>query len=245
VPEIERIKLQDSPGLFRILMLHTAIRDAVKTLPIPAVNQENLPKVDYLALAHLHINYNKNNRVYSGPTFPNNSEELEELGGGSFYIVDTKGKIERREIRLKETEVFNFTITNAVSATDEVIDELKKHSLQDKIVILRLSGSIEVGKTSDIKLNEIEDYVKKQGAYSFLKSTSKLFITQSDMDIEIESGNLEEEIIKTFQEQNPHVLNGLALTLISALQVEKKEEETSRIFEDRMASEVRKILPLK
>jgi len=90
VPEIERIKLQDSPGLFRILMLHTAIRDAVKTLPIPAVNQENLPKVDYLALAHLHINYNKNNRVYSGPTFPNNSEELEELGGGSFYIVDTK-----------------------------------------------------------------------------------------------------------------------------------------------------------
>src|SRR3989338_9496587 len=54
VDDLERIRLQDAPGLFKILMLHTAIRDAVGTLPIKAVDEKMLPKVDYLALAHLH-----------------------------------------------------------------------------------------------------------------------------------------------------------------------------------------------
>lgn len=244
VQEIERIKLHDSPGLFKILLLHTAIRDAVKTLPIPAVDQDKLPKVDYLALAHLHINYNKNGMVYCGPTFPNNAEELEELKGGSFYIIDTNGKIERREIKLKEIKVFNFAVSNAVSATDEILDELKKSDLSGKVVILRLSGSIEVGKASDIKLNEIEDYARKQKAYAFLKSTSKLFLTESDLDIEMHSENMEEEMIKIFQEQNPHPLNRLSEFLISVLQAEKKEEENSKIFEDRLFSEAKKVLIL-
>lgn len=86
IDDFERLKIQDSPGLFRILMIHTAIRDAVLNLPIKAVNQENLPKVDYYALGHLHINYQKKNFVYPGPIFPNNIAELEELKCGSFYI---------------------------------------------------------------------------------------------------------------------------------------------------------------
>lgn len=101
IEEIERIRLQDSPGLFQILMLHTQIRDAIGSLPIDSVNQENLPKVDYLALGHLHINYQKENRVYSGPTFPNNISELEELKCGQFYIFDN-GMIKKREIKLKD-----------------------------------------------------------------------------------------------------------------------------------------------
>ena len=76
VGDIARIKLHETPGLFTILMLHTTLRDAIGTLPIAAVEHEKLPKVDYLALSHLHINYHRQNRVYSGPTFPNNSLEL-------------------------------------------------------------------------------------------------------------------------------------------------------------------------
>ncbi|NCN99061.1 hypothetical protein COU62_01500 [Candidatus Pacearchaeota archaeon CG10_big_fil_rev_8_21_14_0_10_35_219] len=244
VPEIAKIKLNDTPGLFKILMLHTAIRDAVKTLPIPAVDETKLPKVDYLALAHLHIDYNKDNRVYCGPTFPNNSEELEELQKGSFYIVDTSGKVEKREIKLKEISKFEFEVNNAISATDEIIEELKKHNLEDKIIILRLFGNIEVGKSSDIKLNEIERYVKEQNAYVFLKSTSKLFVTESDIDIEVESQDIEEEIIRNFEEKNPHKLNNLINPLMSSLQIEKKEGEISRIFEDRLFTEMKKVIDL-
>jgi len=242
VQEIARIKLNDAPGLYRILILHTAIRDAIKTLPIPAVDQDKLPSVDYLALAHLHIKYEKPGRIYCGPLFPNNLEELEELQGGSFYILDTNGKFERREIKTKQIQVFKFNIKNAISATDEILDELKKHDLEDKIIILKLSGKIEAGKTSDIKLNEIEEYVRNQKAYTFLKSTSRLFLTESDVEMEIQSENLEEEIIKRFQEQNPHRLNLLVPSLISLLQTERKEEETSKVFEERIISEAQKIL---
>ena len=105
VDEIERIKLQNAPGFFSILMLHTTIRDAVGTLPVKAVNQDKLPKVDYLALSHMHINYNKDGRVYSGPIFPNNLSELEELQQGSFYIIDN-GRIRKETIKLKDVLVY-------------------------------------------------------------------------------------------------------------------------------------------
>src|SRR3989344_4531807 len=146
VEDIARIKLHDSPGLFKILMLHTALRDAVGNLPIPAVDQEKLPKVDYTALAHLHIKYNRNNRVYCGPLFPNNALELEELKRGSFYIVETNGKIERREIKLKEIIIVEINLKDAFKAQELINQEISKHIIRDKIIILKLSGVIERGK---------------------------------------------------------------------------------------------------
>src|SRR3989338_9089193 len=97
IDEIPRIKLQDSPGLFKILMLHTAIRRAVPNPKINAVEDTKLPQVNYLALGHLHLYYNKNGRVYPGPIFPNNLLELEDLQKGAFCIFDN-GKIEKQEI---------------------------------------------------------------------------------------------------------------------------------------------------
>src|SRR3989344_4832491 len=149
VDDIARMGLQDAPGFYKILMLHTAIRDAVGTLPIKAVDEQMLPKVDYLALAHLHINYNKEGRVYSGPIFPNNLAELEELQGGSFYIIDN-GKIRRHEVRLKQVISLAIESSNALTLTDEIIKRLGSESLQDKIVIIKLYGFLEQGKTSDI-----------------------------------------------------------------------------------------------
>ncbi len=242
VEDIARIKLHDAPGLFKILMLHTALRDAVGNLPIPAVDQDKLPKVNYTALAHLHVNYNKNARVYCGPLFPNNALELEELKGGSFYIVDTTGKIERREIKLKEIEIIDFEINNALRATENILDEIKKRPIAGKIVILRLRGFIETGKTSDIRLGEIEWLAKKQGAYALLKNISKLHTKDSEIRIEVGSERLEEVILETFKQENPHTLNQLISPLMSVLQVEKKEEENAQKFEDRLLEEVNRVI---
>src|SRR3989344_4462922 len=136
VDEIEKIKLEDCPGFFKILMLHTTIKSAVLNPRIKSVDDSKLPKVDYLALGHLHINYNKNGRVYSGPIFPNNLAELEELQGGSFYIV-SNGSIKREIIQLKQVISFPLEITDALTATDKIIRHLEKESLADKIVILK------------------------------------------------------------------------------------------------------------
>lgn len=242
VEDLSRIKLQDSPGLFRILMIHTAIRDAVRNLPIRAVNQDALPNVDYFALGHLHINYQKGNKVYSGPIFPNNLTELEELQGGSFYIF-SNGIIKKEEIKLKKVFSLSLEIKNALLATEEIISKLESEFLKDKIVILKLCGTLETGKMSDIDFSKIEKYVKDKGAFVFLKSTSKLIIAEPGFKMGlVESGNMEQALIKKFQDDNPSKFDNIIQDLIRSLQLEKLEDERQVIFNDRVISETKKIL---
>ncbi len=242
VADVERIKIQDAPGLFKILMLHTTMRDAIGNLPIPAVNQDRLPKVDYVALAHLHLRYQKENRIYCGPTFPNNLSELEDLQGGSFYIIDTAEKAKKYEINLKELVTLDLEIIDSHNAVDNIIEELKKYSLRDKILILKLKGILETGKISDIDFNKVENFAKEQGAYVFLKNTSRLQSPEPEMKLELKSDNVEEEIIEKFQRDNPSRFNHLIPHLFSSLQMEKKEDEVSKIFEERLISESNKVI---
>ncbi len=242
VDEIARIKLHDAPGFFKILMLHTTLRDAVGNLPIPTVDHTKLPKVDYLALAHLHINYKKDNMVYCGPTFPNNSSELEELKGGSFYFVDTSGTLERVPINLKEVVTLKMEIKETMKATEQILEKINEHELKDKVVILKLHGIIYYGKKSDINLNSIEEHVRLKGAYAFLKSTTKLFSKEGEISFEAAPENLEDEIIKKFQEENRSRFNSKILTLLTALNTEKKEGEISKVYDERIFEEARRSL---
>ncbi|MDP1695901.1 MAG: DNA repair exonuclease [archaeon] len=244
VEDIEKIKLQDAPGLFKILMLHTAIRDAVGNLPIKAVDERYLPKVDYLALGHLHIHYQRENRIYSGPIFPNTLSELEELKGGSFYIFNN-GQIKREDIAIKKILSINFEAKNAFNATEEILALLEKEEPKDKIIILKLFGVLEKGKITDIDFLKIESYLKKRGAFFFLKSTSKLFFPESEFKLDvIDSSNLETEIIKNFEQTNPSKFNYFIPDIMKSLQSERKEDEKSSVFEERLLSEMRRILKL-
>jgi len=244
VQDIERIKLHDSPGMFKILMLHTAIRDAVGTLPIPAVDETKLPKVDYLALSHLHILYQKENRVYSGPTFSNNLTELEELHAGSFCIY-SNGKIKRERIKLKEVLSLHVEVSDALNATSQILSLLEKQALKDKIVIFHITGIIQKGRISDIDFNKIENFVRKNGAYSFLKSTIKLVHADSELEIDLSnSTNLEDAVIEKFISSNQSKYNSLIPELIRALQIEQMTEEKGIVFEERLYEEVKKHLKL-
>jgi len=244
IEEIERIKLQDSPGLFKILMLHTQLRDAIGNIPVDSVNHENLPKVDYLALGHLHINYQKGNRVYSGPTFPNNITELEELKGGHFFIYDN-GMIKKKEIRLKEVFVLDLEVKNALNATEELLTLLREETLADKIAIIKIHGVLESGKSSDIDFVKISNYLKSKGAYVMLKSTSRLQLLESEVNLDIiDSAQFETEIVKKFEEANPNKFNHLINSLVKTLQIEKIDDEKISTFEERLVSEIKKVLPL-
>ncbi|MBX4196534.1 DNA repair exonuclease [Candidatus Pacearchaeota archaeon] len=244
VSEIERISLQDAPGLFKILMLHTAIRDAVGSLPIPAVDETALPPVDYLALGHLHINYSKHGRVYSGPIFPNTLSELEELQGGSFYIFD-QGKLRKEHIKIKDIASIDIEIKDALRATDHILSVIEKKNLEDKIVILKLHGILEFGKTSDIDFMKIEALVKRRKAYAFLKSTTKILMPEPELRIDLhDTANLESTIIKKFEETNPSKFNVLIEPLLRSLQLEKIDDEKSSVFEERLMGETRRVLPL-
>ncbi len=244
VDEIEKIKLQDSPGLFKILMLHTTLRGAIGDIPVKAVDERALPKVDYLALSHLHINYRKDSIVYSGPTFPNNISELEELKGGSFFVFDN-GKIRREEIKIKEVLSIHLEISNSLTITEEIINHLKNEQVRDKIIIVRLSGILEKGKLSDIDFNKLELNLKERGAFVLLKSTSKLHMAEVEVKLELQdSEDLEFQIIKKFEENNKSRFNTYISDLITALQIDKLEDETTLTFEDRLLSEIRRTLQL-
>lgn len=244
IEDLESVKIQDSPGLFKILMLHTAIRDALGSLPVKAVDHTKLPKSDYLALGHLHIFYQKENRAYSGPIFPNNLSELEELKGGSFCIYEN-GRIIREEIRLKPLRIINLEIKNALTATEELLVNLEKQNLLDAIVVIKLQGILERGKLSDIDFAKIESFVKKKNAFVLLRSTSKIHILESDVKLEIsDSINLEQEIVKKFEQSNPGKFNLLIAPLMKALQLEKQDDEKNLVFEERVLEEAKKILKI-
>ena len=47
------------------------------------------------------------------------------------------------------------------------------------MIILKLSGVLEKGKTADIDFSKIEKFVKEQGAYVLLKSTTHLHAAEA------------------------------------------------------------------
>ena len=147
IEELRKIKLEDCPGMFRIFMLHTTLDKAKGTLPIDAIEADKLPKADYYALGHLHIDFQYEKFVYPGPVFPNNFQELGDLQYGSFYIVDTDGKTPMKKIELKLKEVISIEVNlnDGITATSKIISELDKNNLKDKIVLLRIKGELESG----------------------------------------------------------------------------------------------------
>jgi len=245
VHDLKKIQIQDSPGFFKILMLHTTIKQAIGSLPIESINLQELPKADYYALSHLHINFEKDNLVYSGPTFPNNFEELQELAYGQFYIIDYKDKVYKTKIplKLKETLPIKIEITNTLTATDEIIKKLEEYPLKDKIILIKFYGNISNGNISDINFDKIEQFAKTNGAFVFIKNTSKLIAETSKINVEIKDINkLEQEIIQGYLEHSPSKIKNKIPQIINSLSLEKNEGETNQIFGERIIKDLQKII---
>jgi len=245
VPDLRRIKLNDAPGMFKILMLHTTIDKAKGNLPIDAIETDLLPKVDYYALGHLHLDYEVNGFVYAGPVFPNNFQELSDLGRGRYYLVDTDSSqpLKRIDLKIKNVLSVEFEVTDALNATEKIISELDKEDLQDKIVLIKIRGEIEQGKSSDIKFQKIEEFVLSKKAYFILRNTHDLKQKEIALEIEVkDSENLEKDTMAAYSEQNPSKFNQFIPQLMESLSIEKQEGETSEVFLTRLLAETRKVL---
>jgi DNA repair protein SbcD/Mre11 len=245
IPDLRKVKINDSPGMFKIFMLHTTIDKAKGNLPIDALETEFIPKADYYALGHLHIDFQYQNFVYPGPIFPNNFQELEDLNYGSFYIVDTESSnsLQKIELKIKDVISFTFNIKNAITATDKIISELDLSNIKNKIVLLRIKGELENSKNSDINFKKIEDFAISKGAFFVLKNTHDLKTKEIELDIEIEnSENIEEETIKKYSGENPSDLNSFIPLLLNSLSIEKQEDEKTETFNSRVIEEARRIL---
>jgi DNA repair exonuclease SbcCD nuclease subunit len=232
--------------MFRIFLLHTTLDSAKGDLPIESISISELPKVDYYALGHLHIAFCEKNCIYPGPIFPNNFEELEKLEHGSFYIVESSSMgldLRKIELGIKSILVCDIELSNAFTATDKIISELAKFRLEDKIILLKLKGKLENGKTSDINFSQIENFVKDKKAYFFMKNISRLKVEEAEIHMEVtDMDKMEEQIILLHKEKNPTKFNIFIDSLINSLQIEKQEDEKNQVFEERLVSELKKVL---
>lgn len=243
--DLRKAKLNEAPGLFKIFMLHTTIDKAAGSFPIDSLKTSEVPHADYYAMGHLHIDFQYENFVYPGPVFPNNFQELEDLEHGRFVIVDTElaNPLKKVPLKIKDVVAFDIEIKNALLGTDKIISEIDKKDVEDKIVLLRLRGVLESGKNSDIKHAVIEEFVQKKGAYFLLKNTHDLKTKSTETEIEVkDTGNVEEETIKTYSEQNPSDLNNTIFQLMNSLSTEKQEGETTETFTARLMDEAKRIL---
>jgi DNA repair protein SbcD/Mre11 len=248
VRDIKKIKLNEAPGMFKILMLHTTLDKVRGVLPIECVEADNLPDANYYALGHIHVDFKYKNIVYPGPIFPNNFQELETLHNGTFYIIDTENlqkPFEKIDLKIKEIESLDIVIKNAMTATNEIIQEINKRQIKDKIILIRLSGSMDNQKPSDIKIDKIEEACYEKGAYFVLKNMHDLKTKEIDLNIGITNKeNLEEETIKKYSNENPSKFNELIPSLMKSLSIEKQEGETVDSFNSRLLGEVGGILGL-
>ncbi len=245
IPDLRKIKLNDSPGLFRILMLHTTLEQAKGTLPIDSIEAELLPQVDYYAFGHLHIDFVYKNFVYPGPIFPESFKELEDLKGGGFYIVDTNSSIQLQKIDLKLKEILSLTIEikDSLKGKEEILNKLSSLNVRDKIVLLRIKGELETGKISDLGFPKIEDFLRKEGAYFFLKNTHELKSKEVELEYSLsDSKDVEKDSIRKFSTKNSNNFNKLIPLLMNVLSIEKQEGEKGEVFLNRIFEDSKKVL---
>ncbi len=242
---------EKEPG-FKIFMFHSAIEEYK---PEFLKNIESLPlsllpkKFSYYAGGHVHERYEKDEPgygkiAYPGALYPVKFDELEKYKSGGFYILEYNGTLKSKFIKIEPHKVVAVTLNletlTPPKSEEKIMDALKKEVLTDAIVLLRLKGTLSSGKPTDIDMNQVAEYVKKEGALIFKRSTTKLSSKEfeeitieatGDMR-EIEENLINEHIgkikIKTGNEKK------LTTELMGSLDEPKDEGETVDHYNDRV-----------
>ncbi|UCD21068.1 MAG: DNA repair exonuclease [archaeon] len=252
--------LENYQNLLKIFVFHTTLTESKPAEMMQSLDINNLPSgFDYYAAGHLHIVdvRKKDNKpvVYPGPIFPNNSEELEELRQGSFFIVDYNKQtkqcnLEKKDIRFNDVLLVDLDVNNLpIEETNKkVLDELENKDIKDKILILKIRGCLASGKTHQIDQEKIRE--KTKDAYFLLKNFSKLTTKELEIDVEIKNRtieSIENEFIETYKVQVNEefkALSGFIHSLINNLEFEKDEGEKKDDFNQRVFETVSKIIPI-
>ena len=245
---LDKESLEREPG-FKIFMFHATL-DEFKPKDQELVygqSYTDLPKnFNYYAGGHTHIVFNEFKEgygliAYPGPLFPNSFKELEELKHGGFYVLDDKLNIKRIEVKLKD--VGSFFINAENKKIEEVEEELRNiKDVEDKIVTIRIEGTLKSGKPTDINFKDIFD---GYNAFIVLKNTNKLKSLEFE-GYETRHGDIEEvelAIIKENLSNINSVFNQeeVAKSLMYSLNLEKDEGERNLDFETRIIRDVVKV----
>ena len=255
---LDKTNLEKEKG-FKIFMFHSAISE-LKPKELEQMDSNPisfLPKgFDYYAGGHVHIVKNTSlegykNVVYPGPLFPNNFLELEKLEKGGFYIYDD-GIISYEPIQIKNIFLISINVEHKTpeKVMQEFHEKVNNEEFYDTIVLVRIEGTLEHGKPSDISFKEIYDTLNQKGNYYVMRNTNKLKSKEFE-EIKTDTGTseeIEEKVIKEHlgQIQVEGMKNESEMTkkLMDIFAMEKQEGEKVYEFEDRLKKEVSKVLDI-
>src|SRR3989338_955966 len=188
---------------------------------------------------------------YPGATCPNNFSELEKFQHGGFFLVDVSNEIEVKyqDIIIKEFEGFNIDVDglDPEEAQRKIINSVNR-KIKDKIVTLRIHGTLNSGRISDIDFREIHH--KLSDAFVILKNINKLTTKEVEQfkNIENDIESIEEIIISDYASKTKFNDFGevslLIKSLMHQLSLEKGEGETNSDFEEKIKDNCLKVLKL-
>jgi exonuclease SbcD len=220
---LDRKSLEDEKGI-KIFVFHTLLSELkpIEYKDMESAPQSLLPRnFFYYAGGHMHktvpeklrqneISHkidDKTKIIYPGVLNPVNFRELEQYKYGGFCFIWGDIDIESQQsdlkikfIPIKIKEVISLQIdcgNKSINRVQELLEkEIRETDFDDKIVTVRIFGTLSSGKTYELKTNEIKQKIKEKGAYEVLINKSAL-ISKEYAPIRVDIGKTNEEIEKT------------------------------------------------
>ncbi|NPA74862.1 MAG: DNA repair exonuclease [Euryarchaeota archaeon] len=233
--DFENLKKVHGPKIF---VFHTTVME-VKPPHIKdtqAVPVSSFPRgFDYYAGGHLHERieymYSGAPLVYPGALFGATYNDLDEGQERGFYIVED---FKPRYIPVKVCGLEKKVVHADGLSARELYEKLEKYAMQDhgdKVVIIKVKGTLLSGRVSDIDFHKIRELVKRS-ARDVLLNTYGL---KSQKSIEHSAvGESVEEIENTVFSEIADYGENFPRRLFEVLRQEKKEGERKADFEQRI-----------
>ncbi len=246
--DLDRDALEREPGE-KIFLFHNAITELKpeRYSMIDSAPVTMLPKnFSYYAGGHLHVRVEERAEgyervVYPGPLFPAHFAELEELGNGAFCLVE-EWRVRSVPVTVRERLSLHVNADGkSVEEVNEELAALKEEEVKGKIILLRVSGELRTGRTSDLRLKELVEAWEERGAYHVMKNTTKLSERETE-EFQTSHGSaeeLEERIIREHAGQggsglSPEEEVRLARELLAILGEEQPEGAVKHEHEERV-----------
>ncbi len=267
---LDRESLEKEDG-FKIFVFHSGITEfkpeelsQMETIPLSYFPRN----FSYYAGGHIHKAgiYKQpgyDNIVFPGPLVTGYGKDLENSARGEkrgFYIVDFDSAV--RKIRFVESTAFSwayleFDSTGKSSAefSGDISSGVEAANVEGKVVVLKLKGMIESGRTSEIDISRIRDRLISRGALHVYLNRHSLFsreyspVNYVETDLRLLERKLLRENIGNYR-GNISSLTGEAGTskaeeLLANMKQEQKINESKADYASRKRNEALALLGIR
>ena len=270
--ELESFKSLDRELLeaikgFKVFVFHGAVAEFAPDVMKPSsVPLSDFPKgFSYYAGGHLHERMLEERPgltlAYPGCLFAGGDyQDLEKSARGmnrGFYIVSFQEKVEEVEfvpVKVCEWRVVEYDATGktSVRAAEEVLEMCRRADVHQRVVLLRVSGEMSSGRTSDIDFVEVRRILREKGAMETLLNYNRLSSREyaTTSDVSDNPSQVEERLFRErisairFRQKKLHGEQGVATSkeVLRVLKDPKKEDEVKDDYESRLVGGVVDIL---